>query len=196
MKKKVLIRITSVESAPVTDMLMESLLLRAVMNDGGEGEIDDGYDNDGAYGDDCGFGAEGLMLPEGMRGGERTTVSAIGEMEEVDGNIILRYSESELTGMAGAETVISFCDPDEVTMVRYGSVNTALCFCASLERRICCYGGPIVNTGVSVITDKFNNTLNIVNGGRLEVVYRVVISGVPVEERTKLLIKVEPIISK
>ena len=94
--------------------------------------------------------------------------------------------------MAGAETLISFSDPAEVTMVRTGSVNTALCFNQRLERRICWYNDSIFPVDVSIITEKFKNTITAEKGGVLDVVYSVEMKGLPMEN-SHFILQVKPI---
>lgn len=148
------------------------------------------------------------ILPEdfdSVIGGGKTVVSVIGEMEaKEDGTVNIRYLESEITNMAGVETLISFSDPDEVTFIRTAkpeieellsrlisspkvtvisdsSVRTVLCFNKALERRFCWYNNVNFSTDVSVVTEKFSNTIDGERGGKLDVLYRVEMSAVTTE---------------
>ena len=65
-------------------------------------------------------------LPEEDGGVMEMTTSALLEME--DGRVTIRYEESELTGMEGTTTEITFLEsePSLVTVQRTGSVRCAL----------------------------------------------------------------------
>ena len=58
-------------------------------------------------------------------------IRAQGTLErDEDGRISLSYDETELTGMEGSTTTVTFAedDPGTVTMLRFGSVTTTLVF--------------------------------------------------------------------
>ena len=72
----------------------------------------------------------------------------------------LVYHESELTGMEGSVTKIGFdlsC-PDLVTMLRGGSVSTALVF-EPKKRHVCVYNTPFSSFEVFVQTLEVRNEL-------------------------------------
>ena len=175
MKKNARIIITNSAYDQASDDFVEKMLIKAIFSDAKmDGAIDGVFSEEM----DCDeFFSE--VDAKGRSG--RTTVSVIGEIEESDGVVNIRYPETEITNMAGAETLISFSDPDEVTMVRTGSVRTALCFNRALERRVCWYNESVFPVDVSVITERFKNTLNIEKGGILDVIYSVEMKGLPME---------------
>ena len=61
---------------------------------------------------------------------QRIDVDYAGTLSTRDGRLIIRYEESELTGMLGATTEVSFdlSDPSIVMMQRTGVVKTSFCF--------------------------------------------------------------------
>ena len=180
MKKKAIIIISSSVGAHAGDAFVERMLLKAIFSDSDGAEIDgtpiDDFSDELDYGD--------VFSNPDMNGkveSGRTVVHVLGELEEVNGTVNVSYMESEITDMAGAMTVISFSDPGEVTMVRTGGVNTALCFNKALERRICWYNESLFPVDVSVITERFKNTIDSERGGVLDVVYSVEMKGLPME---------------
>lgn len=189
MKKRARIIISNSVGSQASDAFIERMLIKAIFSDTKVTEIDgasvddfsDEFDFDGGFSDMNGRGGRG-----------RTVVHVIGELEEDNGTVNVRYVESEITDMAGAETLISFSDPDEVTMVRTGSVNTALCFNRALERRICWYNETLFPVDVSVITEKFKNTIDGERGGILDVVYSVEMKGLPMET-SHFTVQVKPL---
>lgn len=174
MVKNARIIISNSSQAQASDGFVERMLLKAIFSDAQvDGLVEDIVEQ--IDGEELFSGGEMNVSGNG------TTVSVIGEIEEKDGNVCVRYPETEITNMAGSETLISFSDPDEVTMVRTGSVRTALCFNRALERRVCWYNDGFFPVDVSVITERFKNTLSIEKGGALDVVYSVEMKGMPME---------------
>lgn len=187
MKKRARIIISNYVGDQASDALVERMLLKAIFSDTGVTELD-GDVSDGSIGDDF-YGD----YPPVEKGSGKTVVSVIGELEETEnGTVNVRYTETEITDMAGAETLISFSDSDEVTMVRTGSANTALCFNADLGRRICWYNESLFPIDVSVITERFKNTIDGRRGGVLDVVYSVEMKGLTMET-SRLTVQVKPL---
>ncbi len=92
----------------------------------------------------------------------------------------LVYHESELTGMEGSVTKIGFDldTPQLVTMLRGGSVSTALVF-EPHERHICVYNTPFSSFEVCVHTLEVKNEL--LESGRLYLDYLIEIHGARTE---------------
>ena len=100
-----------------------------------------------------------------------------------DGRVEIAYDESELTGMEGASTVVSFdsADPTLVTMMRGGTVSTALIF-EPHRRHICAYHTPFMPFEICVLAHAVDNRL--LSEGILELDYMVELRGAQAE-RTK-----------
>lgn len=99
----------------------------------------------------------------------------------IDGDrAMIEYEESELTGMAGSRTCVSFDmrEPQTVTMIRTGEVSTTLVF-EKGKRHHCTYHTPYMPFEVCV------RTLDVKNGisesGLLEIDYIVEIRGARAE---------------
>ena len=92
----------------------------------------------------------------------------------------LVYHESELTGMEGSVTKIGFdpAMPELVTMLRGGSVSTALVF-EPHYRHICVYNTPFSSFEVCVHTLEVKNEL--LERGRLYLDYLIEIHGARTE---------------
>ena len=190
MKKRARIIISNSVGNQAADAFVERMLIKAIFSDAQVAEVDDAMPFD-ELSDGGAVGGFPEMEMNG-RGSGMTTVSIIGEIEDADGVINIRYMETEITDMAGATTLVSFSEPGEVTMVRTGSVNTALCFNSRLERRICWYNDSIFPVDVSVITERFKNTITAEKGGVLDVVYTVEMKGLPMEN-SHFILQVKPI---
>ncbi len=87
-------------------------------------------------------------------------ISTEGKLRVRDGEVRLSYEETELTGMEGATTIVSFREenPELVTMMRSGTVNTALVF-EEKSRHICAYQTPYMPFELCVHTLKVDNRL-------------------------------------
>ena len=92
----------------------------------------------------------------------------------------LVYHESELTGMEGSVTKIGFDldTPELVTMLRGGSVSTALVF-EPHQRHICVYNTPFSSFEVCVHTLEVQN--DILESGSLYLDYLIEIHGARTE---------------
>jgi len=88
-----------------------------------------------------------------------------------DGRISIEYEESELTGMEGTKTSISFEaeNPEIVVMSRSGSVEGTLCF-ENNSRIMCSQNTPEMELPLVVDTEKLVNGLNE-DGGELKISY-------------------------
>lgn len=100
-----------------------------------------------------------------------------------DGRHEIAYDETELTGMEGAKTIMSYGarERDTVTMIRTGSVSTTLVF-EKGKRHHCVYTTPYMQFEVCVRTLEVKNGL--ADGGELYIDYIVEIRGARAE-RTK-----------
>jgi uncharacterized beta-barrel protein YwiB (DUF1934 family) len=93
----------------------------------------------------------------------------------------LSYEESELTGMEGTSSQLSFMrsQPELVTMLRSGSVSTALVFEPN-KRHFCTYKTPFMPFEVCVHTLKIDNKL-LSEAATLDLDYIVEIRGAQAE---------------
>jgi uncharacterized beta-barrel protein YwiB (DUF1934 family) len=106
-----------------------------------------------------------------------------GRLRLTDDMFSLSYEESELTGMEGTSSQLSFLlsQPQLVTMLRSGSVSTALVFEPN-QRHFCTYKTPYMPFEVCVKTLNVKN--NIGDNGCLELDYIVEIRGAKAERTT------------
>ena len=98
----------------------------------------------------------------------------------------LTYEETEITGMEGSKTVVSFLKshPELVTMSRTGSVNTALVF-EPKKRHICSYTTPFMPFELCVRTLSMDNRLE--SDGEFSIEYIIEIRGATAEHNTLFL---------
>ena len=103
-----------------------------------------------------------IKIPEELAAGEPEVleINTDGFISREGGRVEFSYDETELTGMEGAKTAISFSEdePALVTMVRTGSVSTALVF-ESGKRHHCVYKTPYMPFEVCVHTVKVENDI-------------------------------------
>lgn len=106
-----------------------------------------------------------------------------GVLREEDGRVTVSYNESELTGMEGATTNISFdlSNPGLVTMLRGGSVTTSLVF-EQDKRHVSIYETPFMPFEICILTMRVDNRL--LDDGELYLDYVVEVKGAQAE-RTK-----------
>jgi len=104
--------------------------------------------------------------------------------------VCISYKESELTGMEGSTTSVSFQknEPQTLSMLRDGAVKTALIF-EQNKRHLCVYQTPIMPFEVCVYTRTVRNAIE--GEGILEMDYTVELRGAQAE-RTKFLMRVLP----
>lgn len=110
---------------------------------------------------------------------------------DADGRISLSYDETELTGMEGSTTTVTFSekDPETVTMLRYGSVTTTLVF-EQDQRHICVYETPIMPFEICIYARRVENHLTM-DGGSMLLDYLIEIHGAKAE-RTLFELNVVP----
>ncbi len=96
--------------------------------------------------------------------------------DEEGGTVVLSYAESELTGMEGTVSTVTFRtdDPGLVTMLRSGAVKTALTFRAH-HRAICTYDTPYMPFQVGIHALVVDNRL--LEDGELNLDYIIEIKG-------------------
>lgn len=114
---------------------------------------------------------------------EHMEINAIGKRHIERGRVEISYRETEVTGMDGSTTAVSFMidQPEVVTMTREGTVSTTLVF-EEGKRHHCLYNTPYMPFEVCVHTLKVQNRLS--KERYLELDYIVEIRGARAE-RTK-----------
>ena len=112
-----------------------------------------------------------------------------GRLVTTTNEVKLLYEESELSGMEGSVTCLSFLrvNPGVLTMTRSGEVRTALVF-EEGQRHICVYNTPFLDFEVCVKSYRVRNAL--LERGRIDLDYIVEIHGAKAE-RCRMTIKVE-----
>ena len=97
-----------------------------------------------------------------------------------NGRVIVEYEETELTGMAGATTRLTFdcANPGLVTMMREGTVETVLVFERG-KQHICVYRTPYMPFELCVRTYRVVNEL--LERGFLYLDYTIEVRGARVE---------------
>lgn len=101
---------------------------------------------------------------------EQVQFSTDGEYTCVDGCGMLTYPESELTGMAGTLTIITFT-PSNAVLKRTGTVTSRMVF-APGTRNTFLYQTPYGTSTVGLETQRYRSTLGE-RGGVLELLYVV-----------------------
>lgn len=98
----------------------------------------------------------------------------------------LSYKETELTGMEGAQTTLSYSksEPTLVSMLRTGGVNTALIF-EPQKRHICSYQTPFMPFELCVRTLSMDNRLE--SDGEFAIEYVIEIRGATAEKNSLFL---------
>lgn len=115
-----------------------------------------------------------------------------GVMRLKDGRLEISYEETELTGMAGSTTAVSFDEsvPGLVSMIREGNVNTVLIF-EEGKRNICAYETEYMPFEICIHTYNIDNQITR-GGGTLSLDYVIEIHG-SAAERTKFTLEVRVI---
>lgn len=122
----------------------------------------------------------------------RIDVVTEGLIRRRDGRIEIEYFETELTGMNGACTCISFDEqnPELVTMIRTGSVATALVF-EEGKRHVCAYNTEEAAFEICVNTSRVDNRMTE-RGGEILLDYCIEFRGASTEH-TFIQIKAVPV---
>ena len=116
---------------------------------------------------------------------ETIEISSVGRLTVEDGRVQIAYDETEVTGMDGSTTAISFLSEQAgvVSMIREGAVSTVLVFEAK-KRHHCIYNTPFMPFEVCVHTLKVDNRLLDESHKSLDLDYIIEIRGAQAE-RTK-----------
>lgn len=103
-----------------------------------------------------------------------------GFSEEPSHTVAISYDETELTGMAGAHSTITYRTADRglVTMLRTGMVSTAMTFKAH-HRAICTYDTPYMPFSIGIHALTVDNRLD--TDGELKLDYIIEIRGARAE---------------
>ena len=128
------------------------------------------------------------VLGDGCPEPEVIEINTLGKRREKDGRVDISYEESEVTGMDGSTTSVSY-DTDAtgiVSMIREGAVSTALVF-EEGKRHHCVYNTPFMPFEICVHTLKVENNLGGV--GTLSLDYIIEIRGAKAE-RTKFTMQI------
>lgn len=128
-----------------------------------------------------------LEIPEELLSdaeGETFEISSDALLTQKDGRVEISYDETELTGMEGSRTAISYDEstPGLLTMVREGTVSTALVF-EQGKRHHCVYNTPYMPFQICVHTLSVDNKFE--SEGKIYIDYVIEIRGARAE-RTKL----------
>lgn len=123
---------------------------------------------------------------------QRIDIDYEGTLKIKGGRLIIEYDESELTGMEGTTTDISFeiNHPELVVMNRKGSVNGTLCF-ENGERIMCSQTTPEMELPLVIDTEHMINTLNE-DGGELKISYGMEFRGSLIQ-RSLMHVLVRPV---
>ena len=102
---------------------------------------------------------------------QRIDIDYEGTLSVKSGRLAVEYSESELTGMEGTTTNISFelDNPKLVVMSRTGTVEGTLCF-EDGERIMCTQNTPEMELPLVIDTERMINELTE-DGGELKISY-------------------------
>ena len=92
---------------------------------------------------------------------ETMEIRSVGKLTEKDGRRTYSYDETEVTGMDGSTTSVTYMAdrPELVTMLREGAVSTALVF-EEGKRHHCVYQTPYMPFQICVHTLKVDNRLD------------------------------------
>ena len=109
--------------------------------------------------------------------------------EEPSYTVAVKYDETELTGMAGATSTVTYrtCDRGLVSMLRTGIVSTAMTFKAH-HRAICTYETPYMPFSIGIHALTVDNRLD--TEGILKLDYIIEIKGARAE-RCEMVMKVQ-----
>ena len=112
-----------------------------------------------------------------------------GFTEEPSFTVAISYDETELTGMAGARSTVTYrtADPSVVSMIRSGLVSTAMTFKAH-HRAICTYETPYMPFSIGIHALTVDNRLH--TEGVLKLDYIIEIKGARAE-RCEMTMKIQ-----
>lgn len=91
---------------------------------------------------------------------ETVEINTVGKLRLENGRVEVSYEETEVTGMEGSTTAVTYAKGQEgiVSMVREGAVSTVLVF-EENKRHHCVYNTPFMPFQVCVHTLKVENRL-------------------------------------
>ncbi|NLK39690.1 MAG: DUF1934 domain-containing protein [Clostridiales bacterium] len=120
---------------------------------------------------------------------EKIELITEGILRDTGDRIELEYEETELTGMEGATTTLSYDkqNPNIITVLRDGSIQTALVFEEGV-RHICMYETLYMPIELCVATTTLTNELTF-EGGQIALDYLIETGGEQAE-RTRLSISI------
>ena len=125
---------------------------------------------------------------------EPTVFVSEGVMTKTLGEIKISFDESQIVGVAGAKTEFSFNERkrSSLTMIRTGSMTTALVFDSKERRNMCIYDVGLFPFEIMIHTDTLTNTVTFTDGGKIYAEYTLEIKGVQAEN-SSITLKVEPL---
>ncbi len=185
MLKKVMIKITS-----KCDELSDSLFDKVI----GEGNFEDGDFDDVDYALEAALSEVADVDFEFDDGEEEEPDDGIieiyteGRLRITKDSLSITYTETEITGMEGSKTVVSFnkSNPELVSMTRTGPTNTALIF-EPHKRHICNYNTPFMPFEMCVRTLSMDNRLEA--DGEFSIEYIIEVRGATAEHN-RLFLKI------
>ena len=122
---------------------------------------------------------------------EHSEMSVLGRYHDDGTRVSISYDESELSGMEGSRATIAFQknEPHVVSMLRTGSVKTALLFEAG-RRHECVYQTPLAPFDVCVQTNAVKNAIEAM--GTLDLDYVVELKGAePEHTRMRIVLSAD-----
>lgn len=125
---------------------------------------------------------------------EPTVFVSEGVMTKTLGEIKISFDESQIVGVPGAKTEFSFNERKRgsLTMIRTGSMTTALVFDSKERRNMCIYDVGPFPFEIMIHTDTLTNTVTFTGGGKIYAEYTLEIKGVQAEN-SSITLKVEPL---
>lgn len=141
------------------------------------------YEVDASLFTDADVDTDNIPVSEDAPTPDIMDINSIGTYTDDGERISISYNETEVTGMEGSTTTITFLknDPNVVSMMREGAVSATLVF-EEGKRHHCLYKTPFMPFEVCVRTIKVSNAL--LGAGALSLDYIVEIRGAKAE-RTK-----------
>ena len=141
------------------------------------------YEVDASLFTDADIDTDNIPISEDAPTPDIMDINSIGSYIDDGERISISYNETEVTGMEGSTTTVTFLknEPNVVSMIREGAVSATLVF-EEEKRHHCLYKTPFMPFEVCVRTIKVSNAL--LGAGALSLDYIVEIRGAKAE-RTK-----------
>ena len=180
MLKKVMIRITS-KCDELSDALFDKIVGEGNFEDGDFDDVD--YALEAALSEIADVPFDFSDEPKEEEDDGTIEIYTEGRLRTTSDQLSITYIESEMTGMEGSKTVISFnkSNPELVSMTRTGQVNTALIF-EPHKRHICIYKTPFMPFELCVRTLSMDNRLE--KDGEFNIEYIIEVRGATAEHNT------------